>query len=85
MRRRGANCRTTEAETMKWLRNLILFDRGEIVRSTDWQAIHSAYVRSIESIDNPVGSGQLKLRRKIQPKTQYFVEAMLEELRNENA
>jgi hypothetical protein len=49
---------------MKWLRTLILFDRGDVVHSSDWNAIHSAYVRSIESIDNPPGTGLLTLRRK---------------------
>jgi hypothetical protein len=50
---------------MKWLRTLILFDRGEVISSPDWEALHQSYVRSIESIDNPLGSGRLCLRRKV--------------------
>jgi len=50
---------------MKWLRTLILFDQGEVVSSPDWRALHESYVRSIESIDNPRGSGRLCLRRKV--------------------
>lgn len=49
---------------MKWLRTLILFDQGGIISSQDWQAFHRSYVRSIESIEHPRGSGSLKLRRK---------------------
>ncbi len=49
---------------MKWLRTLVIFDQGNIVSSTDWQAIHESYVRSIQSIDFPQGSGTLVLRRK---------------------
>jgi len=50
---------------MKWLRTLVLFDQGEVISSPDWKALHESYVRSIEDIDNPVGSGRLCLRRKV--------------------
>lgn len=49
---------------MKWLRTIIVFDRGRVVSSQDWKAIHTSYVRSIASIEFPRGSGLLKLRRK---------------------
>lgn len=49
---------------MKWLRTLIILDRGNVVSSSDWKAIHESYTRSIQSIDFPEGSGKLKLRRK---------------------
>jgi len=51
---------------MKWLRTLVIFDRGDVVTSADWQAIHRSYVRSIRSIDFPEGSGSLRLRRKVE-------------------
>ena len=51
---------------MKWLRTLVLFDRGEVVSSLDWDRIHQSFVRSIESIGSPEGSGKLVLRRKTQ-------------------
>ena len=54
---------------MKWLRTLVLFDRGDVVSSSDWQSIHQSFVRSIESIDSPTGSGRLVLRRKKQVPT----------------
>jgi len=49
---------------MKWLRTLVIFDRGDIASSSDWRAIHESYVKSIQSIDFPEGAGSLKLRRK---------------------
>ena len=49
---------------MKWLRTLVIFDQGNVVRDKDWDAIHQSYVRSIQKIDFPEGSGRLTLRRK---------------------
>lgn len=50
---------------MKWLRTLVIFDRGNVVSSSDWRVIHESYIRSIQSIDFPKGTGTLKLRRKV--------------------
>ena len=50
---------------MKWLRTLILFDQGNVISSADWKTVHESYVRSIESIDHPAGSGSLTLKRKV--------------------
>lgn len=49
---------------MKWLRTLVVFDQGNVIRSRDWKSLHESYVRSIQSIDNPLGSGTLCLRKK---------------------
>ena len=49
---------------MRWLRTLILFDKGNIADSSDWQSLHEAYVRAIGRVEHPTGSGKLKLRRK---------------------
>jgi hypothetical protein len=27
---------------MKWLRTLVLFDKGDVISSTDWKAVHEA-------------------------------------------
>jgi hypothetical protein len=51
---------------MKWLRTLLIFDRGSVATTSDWQVIHKSYVRSIKSIDFPEGSRRLKLRRKVE-------------------
>src|SRR6266446_2357995 len=50
---------------MKWLRTLVLFNEGRVASTDDWKAIHESYVRSIQSIDHPTGSGSLTLRRKV--------------------
>lgn len=49
---------------MKWLRTLILFDKGEVISSEDWHTLHASYERAIRSIDHPEGSGSLTLRKK---------------------
>ncbi|SRR5579859_161740 len=49
---------------MKWLRTIVLFDKGGVIHSSDWQAVHESYVRAIRSIDHPRGSGMLTLREK---------------------
>ena len=51
---------------MKWLRTLVIFDQGNLISSSDWAGIHQSFVRSIESIDSPKGSGRLVLRKKEQ-------------------
>ncbi len=49
---------------MNWLRTLLVFDRGNIAHSQDWQDVHTSYVNSINSIDFPEGDGTFTLRRK---------------------
>lgn len=50
---------------MKWLRTLVLFDKGDVISSEDWSTVHTSYVRAIASIDHPVGAGTLTLREKV--------------------
>jgi len=50
---------------MKWLRTMVLFDCGDVVRSSDWRSLHNSYVKSIEAIKNPVGSSKFTLRERI--------------------
>lgn len=47
---------------MKWLRTIVVFDKGGLVNSSDWQAIHESYTSSIQAVENPAGSGSLTLR-----------------------
>lgn len=49
---------------MKWLRTLVLFAKGDVLASPDWCAVHESYVRSINSIEHPIGSGSFTVRRK---------------------
>lgn len=50
---------------MKWLRTIVLFDKGDVLSSADWRTLHESYVRAIGSIEHPSASGFLTLRRKI--------------------
>jgi hypothetical protein len=49
---------------MKWLRTLIVFDKGNIQKSFDWRIVHESYVRSIKSMEHPVGSGSFTIRER---------------------
>ncbi len=49
---------------MKWLRTMVLFDKGGVISSPDWTNLHESYVRAIVSIEHPRASGSLTLRRK---------------------
>src|ERR1700676_4038042 len=50
---------------MKWLRTIIVFDKGNVVAEQDWAAVHESYVRSIKAIDHPAGTGKFTLRRAV--------------------
>ena len=50
---------------MKWLRTIIVFDKGNVVAERDWATVHESYVRSIRAIEYPAGSGKFILRRKV--------------------
>lgn len=49
---------------MRWLRTMVLFDKGGVISSPYWTNLHESYVRAIASIEHPRGSGSLTLRRK---------------------
>jgi len=44
---------------------MILFERGDVLNRRDWSEFHQSYLRAISKIDNPRGSGRLKLREKL--------------------
>jgi len=50
---------------MEQLRTMILFERGDVLNRRDWSEFHQSYLRAISKIDNPRGSGRLKLREKL--------------------
>lgn len=50
---------------MRWLRTIIVFDKGNIVAEQDWAEVHESCVRSIEAIDHPAGSEKFILRRAV--------------------
>ena len=49
---------------MKWLRTMILFDKGGIINEPAWESLHSSFVRSIQAIENPVGTGKFTIRER---------------------
>lgn len=49
---------------MKWLRTIVLFDKGDLASARDWAEIHESYTRAISAIDHPAGTGRLVLRKK---------------------
>jgi hypothetical protein len=65
MRCCGTDTRITGIVEMKWLRTLVLFDKGNLIASNDWAMLHESYIRAIASIDHPNGSGVLRLRKKV--------------------
>lgn len=68
---------------MKWLRTMVLFDKGGVISSTDWRTLHESYVRAISSIEHPLGSGSLTLRRKQQLPNKQWKRNGVRYLRNE--
>ena len=50
---------------MRWLRTLVLFDRGDVASTKGWKEVHESYVRSIRSVDFPQGNGTLTIRQKM--------------------
>jgi len=49
---------------MKVVRTLVVFDRGEIIDSRDWEKIHSTYTNAIRAMVHPSGSNTFTIRRK---------------------
>jgi len=44
---------------------MVLFDKGGIINEPAWETLHSSFVRSIQAIENPPGSGAFTLRERI--------------------
>src|SRR4051812_48763779 len=65
--RRGGAHRgpSSTPSTMKWLRTLVVFDKGGIVREPNWAEIHKAYLRGIAGVTHPAGAATLTLRKKV--------------------
>ena len=49
---------------MKWIRTVVLIDKGGVISTGDWSAIHESYTGAIGKIDHPAGSGYLTVRKK---------------------
>lgn len=73
---------------MKWLRTIVLFDQDGITNTDVWRSAHESYVRSIQKIDHPRGSGTLTLRhisadKKDRNGVPYLKNRFVDHMRNE--
>lgn len=50
---------------MRWLRTLLLWDRNSLSSREGWTQLHDSFVRSIQAVHYPEGSGGLTLKRKV--------------------
>ena len=41
---------------MKWLRTIVVFDKGNVVAERDWAMVNESHVRIIEAIEHPAGA-----------------------------
>lgn len=49
---------------MKWLRTLVLFNKGNVMSSEGWNTIHETYREAIKRMEHPPGAGKMILRPK---------------------
>jgi hypothetical protein len=49
---------------MKFIRTVVVFDRGKLVERPEWVEIHDAIEDAIKAIVNPIGNDRFVLRRK---------------------
>ncbi len=50
---------------MKFIRTVVVFDRGNLIESRQWAAMHDAYVNALRGVVHPPGNDQFVIRRKI--------------------
>ena len=50
---------------MKFVRTVVVFDRGALIDSEHWAQMHTTYVRAIERVVHPAGNDRFAIRRKI--------------------
>ncbi len=50
---------------MKFLRTVVVFDRGNLIDSSDWKTLHETYVNALRGIAHPSGSDKFIIRKKL--------------------
>lgn len=50
---------------MKWLRTLIVFDKGDVIKDPDWKIFHESYREAIEKMVHPAGSDKMTVRKRL--------------------
>ena len=54
---------------MKFVRTVVVFDRGGLLDSEQWAAMHESYVKALRGVVHPPGNDQFVIRKKIKVKT----------------
>jgi hypothetical protein len=49
---------------MKFVRTVIVFDRGALIDSAQWAQMHSTYTQALQRVEHPPGIGRFVIRRK---------------------
>src|SRR5437870_687659 len=49
---------------MRFVRTVVVFDRGDLIDGPQWNAMHDAVVGAIQAIVNPVGNDRFVIRRR---------------------
>ncbi len=49
---------------MKFVRTVIVFDRGTLLDSEQWAAMHESYVKALRGVVHPPGTDKFVIRRK---------------------
>lgn len=50
---------------MKFVRTVVVFDRGNLIDSEHWASMHESYVHALKAIVHPPGTDRFVIRRKI--------------------
>lgn len=54
---------------MKFVRTVVVFDRGSLIDSEQWATMHESYVKALRGIVHPPGNDRFVIRNKIKVKT----------------
>ena len=50
---------------MKWIRTVVVFDRGGLIDSEQWARMHETITGAVQKIVHPAGDDRFMLRRKV--------------------
>jgi hypothetical protein len=54
---------------MKFIRTVVVFDRGSLIDSEQWATMHKTYVEALHGVVHPPGNGRFVIRKKIRKLT----------------
>lgn len=50
---------------MRFVRTVVVFDRGRLIDSDEWATMHASYVQALNAVVHPPGTDQFTIRRKM--------------------